>query len=422
MGTRVEGRRDVVVVGGGPAGMAAAARAAELGLDVLMVDEGERLGGILPQCIHPGFGVHYLGEELTGPEFAQRLASRVEDAGVDVLLEAHVPEVRWISHAEKGVRVLSPGFSGEVRTGAVIYAAGARERHRFEIGIHGDRVAGVYTAGEAQTMMDVYGILPGRRVLVVGSGDVGMIVARRFALEGAEVVGVVEIMPYPGGLTRNVVQCLEDFDIPLLLSHRVVAVKGRGRVEKAVLVRVDEGLRDIPGTETEVECDTVVVSAGLVPRVEVLRELGALIDPATGGPMVNDRLETTVPGVFAAGNALVINDLVDHAAEQGEQAAEGAAEFLRRGGIPATDWVKLRPGEGVKLTVPQLLSGERDVWIYLRVTRPVRNARLSLRGAGREVRLPVVRPAEMVRVKLMAGEVRRAKVGGREVVAEVYRG
>ena len=417
-----DGVRDVVVIGGGPAGMAAAARAAEMGLDVLLLDEGERLGGILPQCIHPGFGVHYLGEELTGPEFSHRLASRVANSGAEVLLEAHVPEVRWISHAEKGVRVLSPSFSGEVRARTVVYAAGARERHRFEIGVLGDRVAGVYTAGEAQTMMDLYGVLPGRRVLVVGSGDVGMIVARRFALEGAEVVGVVEIMPHPGGLTRNVVQCLEDFGIPLLLSHRVVAVRGRGRVERAVLVRVDEGLRDVPGTETEVECDTVIVSAGLVPRVEVLRELGALIDPATGGPVVNDRLETTIPGVFAAGNALVINDLVDHAAEQGELAAEGAAEFLERGGIPATDWVRLRPGEGVRLAVPQLLSGERDSWIYLRVARPVRNATLSLGGAGRELRLPVARPAEMVRVRLWAEEIAQARAGGGEIVAEVRAG
>ena len=406
---------DVVVIGGGPAGMAAAARAKELGLNVLLLDEDDYLGGILPQCIHPGFGIHYFREELTGPEFAARLAKRLVELGVEYRTAARVLEIRNYSDLEKVVVFTSPSGAFQVWTKAVIYAAGARERHAFEIGIVGDRVSGIYTAGEAQTLMDIYGILPGKEIVIVGSGDVGLIMARRFALEGAKVKAVVELMPYPGGLARNVM-ILRDFDIPLYLSHKVVEVRGRGRVERVKVVKVDENLNEVPGSEFWIESDTLVISAGLVPAVKPLKKIGVEIDPATGGPIVNDLLETSVPGIFAAGNALVINDLVDYVAEQGELAAEGAREFIDSGGIESRKWVKVERGKNVRLVVPHYLSGDRDVYLYLRVARPMEDVELRIPEIGKKIKLPVVKPAEMLRIKLKAEEIRRAEKLTVEVV------
>ncbi|NJE01726.1 FAD-dependent oxidoreductase [Thermococcus sp. JdF3] len=408
---------DVVVIGGGPAGMAAAVRAKELGLNVLLLDENDYLGGILPQCIHPGFGLHYFREELTGPEFAARLARKMVELGVEYKTAARVLEIKNYSDLEKVVIFTSPSGAYQVWARAVIYAAGARERHAFEIGIVGDRVAGIYTAGEAQTLMDIYGVMPGREVVIVGSGDVGLIMARRFALEGAKVKAVIELMPYPGGLARNVM-ILRDFDIPLYLSHKVVEVRGRGRVERVKVVKVDENLREIPGSEFWIEADTLIVSAGLVPSVKKLTAIGVEIDPSTGGPVVNDRLETSVPGVFVAGNALLINDLVDYVAEQGELAAEGAKEFVENGGIGSRKWVKVEKGENVRLLAPHRLSGERDVYLYLRVARPMEDVELRIPEVGKRVKLSLATPAEMLRVKLKAEEIRDAEKLTVEVVRE----
>ena len=406
---------DVVVIGGGPAGMAAAAKAKELGLNVLLLDENDYLGGILPQCIHPGFGIHYFREELTGPEFAARLAKRLVELGVEYRTAARVLEIRNYSDLEKVVVFTSPSGAFQVWTKAIIYATGARERHAFEIGIVGDRVSGIYTAGEAQTLMDIYGILPGKEIVIVGSGDVGLIMARRFALEGAKVKAVVELMPYPGGLARNVM-ILRDFDIPLYLGHKVVEVRGKGRVERIKVVKVDENLREIPDSEFWIEADTLVISAGLVPAVKPLKKIGVEIDPSTGGPVVNDRLETSVPGIFAAGNALLINDLVDYVAEQGELAAEGAREFIDNGGIESRNWVKVEKGENVRLVVPHYLSGDRDVYLYLRVARPMEDVELRVPEIGKKIKLPVVKPAEMLRIKLKAEEIKRA---GKRLTVEV---
>ncbi|EEB73843.1 NAD(P)/FAD-dependent oxidoreductase [Thermococcus sp. AM4] len=406
---------DVVVVGGGPAGMAAAIRAKELGLNVLLLDENDYLGGILPQCIHPGFGLHYYKEELTGPEFASRLAKRLVELGVEYRTAARVLEIRNYSDLEKVVIFTSPSGAYQAWAKAVIYAAGARERHAFEIGIVGDRVSGIYTAGEAQTLMDIYGIMPGKEIVIVGSGDVGLIMARRFALEGAKVKAVVELMPYPGGLARNVM-ILRDFDIPLYLGHKVVEVRGKGRVERVKVVRVDENLNEIPGSEFWIEADTLIISAGLVPSVKKLKALGVEIDSATGGPVVNDRLETSVPGIFVAGNSLLINDLVDYVAEQGELAVEGAKEFIENGGIESRKWVKVEKGENVRLIVPHYLSGDRDVYLYLRVARPMEDVELRIPEIGKRMKLPVVKPAEMLRIKLKAGEIRKAEKLTVEVV------
>ncbi|ASJ01676.1 pyridine nucleotide-disulfide oxidoreductase [Thermococcus gorgonarius] len=398
---------DVVVIGGGPAGMAAAARAKELGLSVLLLDENDYLGGILPQCIHSGFGIHYFKEELTGPEFAARLAKRLVELGVEYRTAARVLEIRNYSDLEKVVIFTSPSGVYQVWAKAVIYAAGARERHAFEIGIVGDRVSGIYTAGEAQTLMDIYGVLPGKEVVIVGSGDVGLIMARRFALEGAKVKAVIELMPYPGGLARNVM-ILKDFNIPLYLSHKVVEVRGKGRVQRVKVVKVDENINEVPGSELWIEADTLVISAGLVPAVKKLKKIGVEIDPATGGPVVNDRLETTVPGIFVAGNSLVINDLVDYVAEQGELAAEGTKEFIDNGGIESRKWIKVEKGSNVRLVVPHYLSGERDVYLYLRVARPMEDVELRIPEIGKRLKLPVVKPAEMIRLKLKAEEIQKA--------------
>jgi len=405
---------DVVVIGGGPAGMAAAIKAKELGLKVLLLDENDYLGGILPQCIHPGFGLHYYKEELTGPEFASRLAKRLVELGVEYRTAARVLEIKNYSDLEKVVIFTSPSGAYQVWAKAVIYAAGARERHAFEIGIVGDRVSGIYTAGEAQTLMDLYGIMPGKEIVIVGSGDVGLIMARRFALEGAKVKAVVELMPYPGGLARNVM-ILRDFDIPLYLSHKVVEVRGKGRVERVKVVGVDENLNET-GEEFWIEADTLIISAGLVPNVKKLTAIGVEIDPATGGPVVNDRLETSVPGIFVAGNSLLINDLVDYVAEQGELAAEGAKEFIENGGIESRKWVKVEKGENVRLLVPHYLSGDRDVYLYLRVSKPMEDVELRIPEIGKRMKLPVVKPAEMLRIKLKAGEIRKAEKLTVEVV------
>ena len=399
---------DVVVIGGGPAGMASAIKAKELGLKVLLLDENDYLGGILPQCIHAGFGIHYFGDELTGPEFAARLAKRLVGLNVEYRTSARVLEIRNYSDLEKFVLFTSPAGLYGVWAKAIIYAAGARERHAFEIGIVGDRVSGIYTAGEAQTLMDIYGVLPGKEIVIVGSGDVGLIMARRFALEGAKVKAVIELMPYPGGLARNVM-ILRDFNIPLYLSHKVVEVRGKGRVERVKVVRVDENLGEIRGSEFWIDADTLVISAGLVPAVKKLKKIGVEIDPATAGPVVNDRLETSVPGIFVAGNSLVINDLVDYVAEQGEVAAEGAKEFIENGGIESKKWIKVERGENVHLVVPHYLSGDRDVHLYLRVSKPMEDVELRIPEIGKRLKLPVVKPAEMLRIKLKAEEIKNAK-------------
>lgn len=413
---------DVSVIGGGAAGLAAAAKAAELGAEKVAIFDnppffGRALGGILPQCIHPGFGLHYFKEDLTGPEFATKLVDRVAKQGVEVLLETHVLELR---PRGRGVEVVACSPRGLVRAfcRTIVYAAGARERTVFEIGVLGSRPAGVYTAGEAQAMMDLYGILPGRRVVVVGSGDVGLIMARRFALEGAEVKAVVEIMPWPGGLMRNVVQCLEDFGIPLLLGHAVTRVLGSRRVEGVEVAPVDERLRPVPEGRQIIECDTVIVAAGLIPRVELLRRAGAEIDSSTGGPVANDYLETSLANVFVAGNSLVINDLVDHAAEQGEWAAASAVQALKEGGVPHGGVKHVSNGDNVRLAVPQLLTATRDVTLYVRAKRPMDNAKLVIPEVGKEVKLPRVRPAEMIKVSLKLDEVLNAE-GGRITVSIV---
>ena len=391
---------DTVVIGGGPAGIAAAIKATELGLKTILIENRDLLGGIPLRCVHPGFGLHYFKEDLTGTQFITRLLDKLEKLKVEYMLKAHVHSIEYLDYNKKIVNVITPQGVMRILTKTIIYTTGARERHIYEIGVVGDRPDGIYTAGEAQTLMDIYGILPGREIVIIGSGDVGLIMARRFALEGAKVKAVVGILPYPGGLMRNVIQCLRDFNIPLLLGHTVVKVIGKKRVEKVLVAKVDENFKPIPGTEFEIPCDTVVLSVGLRPYLKVLEKLGLHIDPTTGGPVVNDYLETNIPGVFVAGNALVINDFVDYAVEQGELAAEGAKIFVENNGIPTKNWKIVEKGRNVRLVVPQMISGEKDVIVYARVSNPEKNVYVEIPELGFRLFNYGVRPAEMIRLKL----------------------
>ncbi len=409
---------DVVVIGGGPAGLAASIKAHKLGLRTLLIEIREVLGGIPLQCVHPGFGIYYFNEDMTGTVFAQRLIDEVNKLGIDYLLKAYVHSIKYESHERKVVNVITREGVLKAVTKAVIVTTGARERHQFEIWVTGRRPAGIYTAGEAQTLMDLLGVLPGKEVVIIGSGDVGLIMARRFALEGMKVKAVIELMPWPGGLMRNVVQCLRDFNIPLLLNHVVLEVRGRERVEGVVVSRVGRDLRPIKGTEEFISCDTVVIAAGIVPEVELLEDLGTVIDSATKGPVVNEYLETTVPGVFAAGNALVINDLVDYAAKQGERAALGAKLFIDHGGLPSKWRVRVRRGRNVRLVVPHYLSCEDDAELYARVAKPERDVYISIPELSWRLFTFGVRPAEMVVIRL-GKELLSKVLGMKELTLEV---
>lgn len=401
---------DTVVIGGGPAGLAGAAKAKELELEPLIIENSERIGGIPVQCAHPGFGLFYFEEELTGPEFSQRLIDRVEELGIEYITEAHVTEINQISDVKKSVKVITRDGISEISTPTIIYATGARERHIHETGITGDRVAGIYTAGETQTMMDIYGIMPGKEIVIVGSGDVGLIMARRFALEGAEVKGVMEMLPYPGGLARNISQCLRDFNIPLHKQRAVKSVRGDKRVEKVVTREVDDDLNPIPDTEEEIECDTVVLATGLIPYIEKLEELGVLTDPVTQGPVVNEYLETNIPGIFVAGNALTINDYVDYVANQGELAAEGAKKYMNgeRMGIITESWKSIERGRNIRFVVPHHVSGEEDVTFYARSKEPEPQIKIGIDEIGFETGKTSVTPGEMIKIKLNKEEIRKA--------------
>ncbi len=301
-----------------------------------------------------------------------------------------------ITKNKKKLKAVSSEGLIEFNSKTVIITSGARERHSFEIGIAGYRPAGIYTAGQTQTMMDLYGVMPGKEVVIIGSGDVGLIMARRFTLQGAEVKAVVEILPYPGGLIRNVQQCLLDFDIPLYLSHKAIRILGKNRVKGVTIVKVDEKLSEIPGTEFEVKCDTVIVSAGLIPRVELLERVGVEMDPSTRSVAVNEFLETSIPGVFVAGNALVINDLVDYAAIQGETAARSAVDYIQDNRISSTRWKPVIKGRNLRLIVPQYISGQRDVSFYARVMEPEERVYLIIPEIEMNLYQKKVSPPEML--------------------------
>lgn len=393
------GRYDVVVVGAGPAGMAAAVAAVEGGAGrVLVVDREPETGGILNQCIHHGFGLHTFSEELTGPEYAQRYLERLLDCEVDVLVDSYVLDVD--DHRRVALMSTSHGVR-TIEAGAVVMAMGARERTRGAIRIPGTRPAGVMTAGLAQKFVNVLGYLPGRRVAILGSGDIGLIMARRMHLEGVEVAGVFELTSHPNGLTRNVVQCLHDFDIPLHLSTTVTEIRGRDRVDGITVAPVDDEQRPRHELARAVACDTLLLSIGLIPENELSRQLGLVLDPVTSGPIVTSTMQTTRRGVYAAGNVVHIHDLVDHVSEEAVLAGRHAALAVT-GRAPPADNIRLVPGENVLSCVPHTISSDREHTVYLRVRRPLEASWLRL-GDVFERRLRYVVPAETVRLTVRPG-------------------
>lgn len=376
---------DLIVIGGGPAGLAAACSAWENGAkEIVIIERDKELGGILNQCIHNGFGLHYFKEELTGPEYAGRFIEMLKSTGVQVKLDTMVLDLT----EQKEVHIVSAAEGYQVlQAKAVILAMGCRERTRGAISIPGSRPAGIFTAGAAQRYVNMEGHMVGKRVLILGSGDIGLIMARRMTLEGAKVLACVELMPYSGGLNRNIVQCLQDYDIPLYLSHTIIDIKGNERVEEVTIAQVDSGRKPIPGTEKTFDCDTLLLSVGLIPENELSKNAGIRIDRRTNGPAVYENMETSIPGVFACGNVVHVHDLVDFVTGESQRAGAAAAKYIS--GKDAADGTvfELTNGDGVTYTVPQKirLSGvEKGVDIFFRVNRVCKDSMISVCCDGTE--------------------------------------
>ncbi len=411
---------DVVVIGGGPAGLAAACNACANGAqNVLIIEREKELGGILNQCIHNGFGLHYFKEELTGPEYAERFVNQVQNLPIEVWLDTMVLEITPDRKIKAAGRLT--GYQ-ELEAGAIVLCMGCRERTRGAISIPGDRPSGVFTAGTAQSYVNIEGYMVGKRVVILGSGDIGLIMARRMTLEGAKVLACVELMPYSNGLARNIVQCLQDFDIPLYLSHTITRIVGRQRVEKVIVSRVDENRQPIPGSEIEFECDTVLLSVGLIPENELARAAGIEIDPATGGAVVFENLETSVPGIFAAGNALHVHDLVDFVTEEGKKAGAAAAEYALRGGQFPGNILEVHRGDGVMGIVPQRLrrpGQEKGQDIFFRARSVYHDAQIRVLD-GSAVLCSFTRahlvPSEMEKIRIPWALLNKAVSGRLEIM------
>ena len=389
--------RELIVIGGGAAGLSAAISAYDKGIrDILIIERENELGGILNQCIHNGFGLHTFKEELTGPEFASRFIEGVKERNIAYILGAMV-----ISLSSHSVTYVSSSGLVTENSKAIILAAGCRERPRGALNIPGFRPAGIFSAGTAQKLVNIDGYKVGKRVVILGSGDIGLIMARRLTLEGAKVLAVAEIMPYSGGLKRNIVQCLEDYSIPLYLSHTVIDIRGKHRVEGVTIAQVDNSRKPIPGTEIDFECDTLLLSVGLLPENELSDKAGILLSPVTNGPIVDDTLATSVDGIFAAGNVLHVHDLVDYVAEEAAIAGENAAAYIL-GVSHSCEWVSVKAGHGVRYTVPQKIEKNASaVTIRFRVSGVFKDAEIRLVSGGKEikrVKRRILAPGEMEKI------------------------
>lgn len=396
---------DIVIIGGGPAGLAAAVSAKKNGIDsILILERDKELGGILNQCIHNGFGLHTFKEELTGPEYAQRFIDQAKALKIEYCLNTMVMD---ISHEKVVTAMNREEGMFEIRAKAVILAMGCRERSRGALNIPGYRPAGIYSAGTAQRLVNMEGLMPGREVVILGSGDIGLIMARRMTFEGAKVKVVAELMPYSGGLKRNIVQCLDDYGIPLKLSHTVVDIKGKERLEGVTLAEVDSTGKPIPGTEEFYSCDTLLLSVGLIPENELSNGMGVEMSRVTSGPVVNESLETNIAGVFACGNVLHVHDLVDFVSEEAAAAGKNAAAYVKgeRTEVDGRE-IRLNPVEGVRYTVPVTINTARmdeNLTVRFRVGSVFKNCYVSAYFDDERVihrKRQIVAPGEMEEIKL----------------------
>ena len=398
---------DIVIVGGGPAGMAAAVAAYDAGCtDVVILDREPELGGILMQCIHNGFGLHKLGQELTGPEYAAVYARKVAERGIQVYAETTVTGIT----GEKLVTARNREGILKIQAKAVILAMGCRERSRGALNICGSRPAGIYSAGTAQKLVNCMGYQVGKRVVILGSGDIGLIMARRMSYEGAKVEAVCEVMPYSGGLTRNIVQCLEDFDIPLYLSTTVVQIHGKDRLEGVTIAQVDDRRQPVEETRRYIPCDTLLLSVGLIPENELTRAAGIPIDPITNGALVDENCQTRVPGIFACGNVLQVHDLVDYVSEEAERAGIGAARLVA-GALQTGKALETKAGNGIRYVLPQTVHTGREVSLFMRVTQPYGRVKLTVTDGEKElcsVKRLKAAPGEMEKITLSAEALENA--------------